>query len=554
MDMTRKRAQALLAIALGVTAAGVVFVLRGGFGLGFFLALAAMEAALLLFLAPEAKTRLAALPSGRRAARRLLIYALAAVILMLAAAFAIFHNEPLQALNTLALLVLYPVQLMLVSESSAFDWDHPGFWLESALSYAVRPFISLGALPGLVRKAFGTDPARHVTGDAGPDSAAADGQARRSGWLAHVGMALIGLLCAIPVLLIAGALLSSADSVFGRLLESVARFWQTVTLRDWIGSLALTLVLFPFVFSFLESARSRWQAIGRPYAPAAIAAGTPAETGVAGISAGAARPRAFTVNPVMLVSFLASINLLYLAFSLVQLTYLTGAFSLSLPSGLSYAEYARSGFFELAGMALLNAGLIVLAVKGAPRAGAIGHILRAMSLLLVAGSIVQWGSAMFRMNMYVSVYGLTRLRFFVTAFMLLMAVIFGLLTVKEFRPGFPLFKAAAVAAVLALLLLNYVNSDAWIARHNLQRAIANPTVSLDLNYFRELSPDGVLVLADRLPELTAGQRQEAVAFLTTEFREVRQRNPGGPFRRWQDWNWSSWRLWQKLTAVLAPYL
>ncbi len=581
MDMTRSRTRALLAIALAVTAAGVGLVLRGGFALGLFLAIAAMEAALLLFLAPEARARRQALTPAARKANRLLLSALAAVILLLAAAFVLFRNEALQALDFLTIVALYAVQLLLVSGSSAYDWDHPGFWLEAALAYPVRPFVSLAAIPAAIRRALGTDrpgspePAGGTAsssaeaGPAGAAGTAAAGQARASRSSAVV-MALLGILLAVPVLLLAGALLASADSVFGRLLAELSRFWRTLAFQDWLASAALTVALFPFVFSFLESARSRWMALVRP----GSAANPTRVEGPDGRSwqdpAATAMPasRRFALNPVMLVSFLASINLLYLVFALVQLTYLTGAFRLSLPDGLSYADYARSGFFELSALALLNAGLIMLAVKGAPRTAAstaagssadagsdrrILRILRILSLMLVAGSLVQWASALFRMSMYVSAYGLTLLRFFVTAFMLLMAVIFALLTVKEFRPRFPLFKSLAIAAVVALVLLNYVNPDAWIARHNIDRSVAEPAVALDLPYFHSLSPDATRVLIESLPRLTADQQKAVLADLTRSYQQSQQLPASAYRRRWQNWNLSSWRTSRLLEGATAPY-
>lgn len=577
MDMTRSRTRTLLAIALVVTAAGVGFVLRGGFALGLFLAIAAMEAALLLFLAPEARTRLQALPPAARQARRLLLAALAAVILLLAAAFVLFRNEALQALDFLTIVGLYAVQLLLVSGSSAYDWDHPGFWLEAALAYPARPFVSLAAIPAAFRRAFGTNrPDISVAGTgrtAETAGSAGDSQALPASRSSTVVMALLGILLAVPVLLLAGSLLASADSVFGRLLSDLSSFWRTLAFQDWLISAALTVAFFPFVFSFLESARSRWLALARPGSaanPSSVEGPDGRRWQDPAAAASASGSRRFALNPVMLVSFLASINVLYLAFALVQLTYLTGAFRLSLPDGLSYAEYARSGFFELSGLALINAALIMLAVKGAPRpdagaetenggsAGAaagtrIARILRILSLMLVAGSLVQWASALFRMSMYVSAYGLTMLRFFVTAFMLLMAVIFALLTVKEFRPRFPLFKSVAIAAVVALVLLNYVNPDAWIARHNIGRSVADPAVTLDLTYFRALSPDATRVLIENLPRLTADQQKAVLSDLTLKYKQRQQLPASAYLNRWQNWNLSSWRTDRLIEGATAPY-
>jgi hypothetical protein len=202
---------------------------------------------------------------------------------------------------------------------------------------------------------------------------------------------------------------------------------------------------------------------------------------------------------------------------------------------LTYAEYARSGFFELAGLSAINVGLIVLALKGSSREGLTGQILRVLSLLLLAGSLVQWASAQFRMQMYIAVYGLTLLRFYVTAFMLLLAVVFVFLAIKEFQPFFRLFKAAAIAAVLSLVLLNAVNPDIWIARHNLRHMQSQPDHPLDIGYFSELSPDALVILQEALPTLDPSLKTSAQSYLTGKHQWLIDNTAG---ESWQSYNFS----------------
>ena len=164
------------------------------------------------------------------------------------------------------------------------------------------------------------------------------------------------------------------------------------------------------------------------------------------------------------------------------------------------------------------------------------------SLLLVVASLVQWLSAMFRMILYVETYGLTVLRFFVSAFMILIAAWFILLVIKEFRKTFPLFKAGAVAALLALLLLNFVNPDAWIARHNVDRYLADPTHPIDLKYFDELSPDAVPAMLDLADHLKSDNQNPLGGQLRIQLQAIeddlqsKSQNP-----RWQSWNASERR-------------
>lgn len=513
------RALALLSIALGVSAALVGLFLRGGWGLGLALAVLAVEAGLWLYLGGVRKRSGALLsPAHMDRSKRLLLVFLTAVVIFLGSTYYFYANMMLHVVNFPVILYLLIVQSLLMTGSSDRDWDEPLFWVESGLAALVRPFASLPRLGWMAGRAFGLK----------KDAAAAEGEpavnpANRPGRL--LGQILLGVLLAVPVLLIAGSLLASADAVFSRFFADFIQYWRNLSIKERLFDLALTLVLFPFIFSYLESCRSRWQLLPRRKDPAELPQSQPALSH---------RERSLNMSPVTLISFLSSVNLLYILFAIIQVAYLTGAFQFILPDGMTYAEYARNGFFELAGIAPINVLLILLAVKGAGRQGLAGRILRVQSLLLVAGSFVQWLSAIFRMQMYIRAYDLTLMRFFVSAFMILMAVVFVLLVIKEFRPSFAFFKAAAIAAVLSLVILNAVDADTRIARFNIDRAIADPSGSFDLEYFRELSPDTLLILQDALPKFDPERQVKIRALVRYAYIDLKLGNEG---ERWQSLNW-----------------
>ncbi len=550
IGLMSRHALLLLLIALGISAAAVGFFLRGGWGLGLTLAIFSAEAGLWLFHAVDqsAMNRPITLDSAGQAkvvlpkadrSRNLFHFALTASILLLGSTYFVFRNEMLQGLNFLVIVYLFIVQSILLNRSSDRDWDEPLFWIESGLAGFVRPFASLGKLGWMFGRALDRQPSE-------PDAAQGDASRNAKTPIHLFGQIMLGLFLAVPVLLMTGSLLASADSVFSQYLSGVIDFWQNLSIQDRLIDFGLTLLFFPFVFSFLESCRSRWQLLPRrsdisqPIVDAAP--GMPAQPALSH------RERPLKLNPVTLITFLSCINLMYIVFAVVQAAYLTGAFRFILPSGISYAEYARKGFFELAGITPINVALIVLAVKGAGRQGWVGRILRGQSLLLIAGSLVQWLSAMFRMQMYISAYALTLMRFFVSAFMFLMLVIFILLIIKEFRVKFPLFKASAIAAVLALVVLNGINSDAIIARYNIAQIETSPARSFDLAYFRELSPDALPILLEALPQLDASRQQAVREHLTQSYQRLAGKTAGDA---WQNLNWSQRRALNKLALFEA---
>lgn len=456
-------------LSLGI----VLLVLWGGWSLGFFLAVLLVELVFLAWLClPFAETagleaaRPAVLPGIRKQMPLLIL--LAAAIVDLGFCYVLYDNMWLKVLNFPIIFGLCLVQYLLAAQVFHEGWDKPGFWLEVFLSAIARPFISLPDFGRSVARLFSRSlPPVAVSGT--PESTVPATASRHP-----LGKILLGLLLAVPVLLISGSVLTSADPVFARLFEQISAFLSMLASQDLYYQLLTALLMLPFIFSFLYSGRSRRKMVR-------------ADGQLAQMTQSAAN--VFRFDKTVLITFLTCINLLYLVFAFVQLAYLTGAFTAVLPGEMTYAEYARSGFFELAGISVVNLALVVLAVKATDRHGLAGLIVRIESLLLVACSLVQWGSAMFRMDMYVNAYGQTLLRFMVTAFMLLLLVLFLLLVVKEFRAKFPLLKSFAAAMLVALLALNHVNSDAWVARHNVQRYLEQGTV--DAEYFRELSSDAV---------------------------------------------------------------
>jgi hypothetical protein len=522
-----KQSWRMLLIALSISAAFIGFLLRGGWSLGLLLSLLVLEIGMFLYQGQTGRSG-QAIGAGQQngstgtISRHWLAVALAPVILTLAATSMIYANIYLRLINVPVMLVLLLVQFILLFKTSDFDWDEPGFWFEVGLAGFARPFVRLPALGPVLSG---------LSAKAAPAAVPAGSRKDRK----VIGFVLLGLLCALPVLLIAGLLMASADAVFAGVFANIAAYWRNLSLRDRLIDLLLTVVFFPFIFSILESGRSRWLAWPRQ---------NQAKAGQEAAAQGAAarHARTLSLHPAFLVTFLMSINLLYLLFCLIQLTYLTGAFQARLPVGMTYAEYARNGFFELAAISAINVGLIILAVKGAERKRIWGVLLRIQSLLLVLASTVQWLSAMFRMMLYVDTFGLTLLRFFVSAFMILIAVWFVLLVIKEFRMTLPLFKAGALAALLALLLLHFVNADAWIARHNVQRYLADPARPIDLKYFDELSPDAVPAMLDLSAHFASDSQNPLAGQLQSQLQTIKQDlSSRTANQKWQNWNWSEQR-------------
>ena len=254
------------------------------------------------------------------------------------------------------------------------------------------------------------------------------------------------------------------------------------------------------------------------------------------------------LGPIETTIVLGALNALFLAFVVVQVRYLFGGDArVQTVADLTYAEYARRGFFELVAVAALVLPLL-LAGDWLVRHGGRRHraLFRALAALLVLLSFVVMASALERMRLYVAAYGLTELRLYTTAFMLWLAVVFVLLlaTVLRARPRWFAF-GGLVAAFATLAALNATNPDALIARTNFDRD-ERTAAAVDATYLAGLSADAYPTLVERLDELPPGSRTVVADAMLSGI---------GADGDWRTWNWGRMRgdhaVRRRLDAVRA---
>ncbi len=116
------------------------------------------------------------------------------------------------------------------------------------------------------------------------------------------------------------------------------------------------------------------------------------------------------IPPVFWELVIVLFSVLYLAFFILQGSYLFGAFSGRLPEGFIVAEYARQGFFELCKIMAVNAVLIWLSTHISSCSDVRERRLRIFCLILLLESILFAVIAFSKLALYISIYGFTPLR------------------------------------------------------------------------------------------------------------------------------------------------
>jgi hypothetical protein len=204
---------------------------------------------------------------------------------------------------------------------------------------------------------------------------------------------------------------------------------------------------------------------------------------------------------------LAFLDLLFLAFVVVQFRYLFGGSALvQSEAHLTYAEYARHGFFEL--VVVTGLTLPVLLLADWALAGRSSRAFRWLAGVLLVLLAVVIASALQRMRLYVQHFGLTELRLYATGAILWLAVVSAWFAVTVLRGRRHAFAVGAlVAGFTATVALNVLSPDAVIARTNVTRP------AVDVSYLAGLSDDAVPTLVSHISRLPKAQQSKLAAAL-----------------------------------------
>jgi hypothetical protein len=290
-----------------------------------------------------------------------------------------------------------------------------------------------------------------------------------------------GVALGLPLLIVFGALFVAADAVFKHLMSSAV---------PSVDATAVERLLIIGVWAWLAGGLLRDLLASRDEGEEVPLARE--RRGVGALEIGVA---------------LAFLDLLFLAFVVVQFRYLFGGSTLvQSRAHLTYAEYARHGFFELVAVAGLTLTVLLLADWALAGRGRRAFRWLAGALLVLLGVVI--ASALQRMRLYVQHFGLTELRLYATGVILWLAVVsawFAVTVLRSRRHAFAV--GALVAGFAATLALNVLSPDALIARTNVTRPV------VDVTYLAGLSDDAIPTLVSRISQLPKPQQSELAAAL-----------------------------------------
>lgn len=362
-------------------------------------------------------------------------------------------------------------------------------------------------------------------------------------WGRHLAAVARGVLLLLPLAFVFLMLFMAADAIFSRLVSDSFGFdggeaASHIILTLFFAWLAAGFLRGVFIGDFAETSRALPQSTlsskaGEVKVESDIVKTDERQTKNDEVKVDEVKPHVgFRLGTIEISIVLGALNLIFLLFVLVQIRYLFGGAERVIETvGLTYAEYARRGFFELVWVAGLVLALL-LVVHHFLRAEdkLCARVFRVFSSSLVALVFIITMSAVKRMMLYQSEYGLTELRVYTTTFMawlaLMLAWFVWTVLVKNKRRRFAV--GALASALGVVFALHVVNPDALIARVNLARIEAGK--SFDDEYvINSLSLDAVPELwRERARLQTPAQR---LSFIV-KMRDERERLSEMDWRSW----------------------
>lgn len=279
---------------------------------------------------------------------------------------------------------------------------------------------------------------------------------------------LFGVFFAVLFLSIVLPLLASADMVFDQMIRRVFSPEWNLFSGSWIRYLLFTVVsallFYGMVCSFSHD--HEWKVMPSKKKEA--------------------------TSVIVMNGIIAAV---YLLFCGIQVIYLFGKRFFELPEEITYAGYAREGFFQLLFVAVINTVMVLVCIKKVEE----NQILKGILSIISACTFIMIASAAYRMVLYVSVYHLTFLRVLVLWFLAVLMIAMAGISYAIFHSKFHAERFLIYTILSSYLVFSFLRPDYLIASYNISHM--DQIEEEDLDYLLSLSADATPAICN----ITAGQ-------------------------------------------------
>ncbi len=256
---------------------------------------------------------------------------------------------------------------------------------------------------------------------------------------------ILGVVIALPLVAVVLALLISADAIFG---EIFANIFKDFDFYNLFGDGILSSMLFVIIFfgaymliSFLGNYRVN-----------------------------SVKMEGKMGEPVIAITITSILSFIYVIFCAIQVMYLFigGSVGLKLPMDMTYAEYAREGFFQLLFVCIINLFLVLMGVYLFRES----KVLKVLLCVITSCTYIMIVSSALRMILYIQYKYLTFLRVFVLWALLVIFILMVGVMINIFKENFNLFKYSTIVMTCLYLVLSFMRVDYIVAKVNVDNMSA----------------------------------------------------------------------------------
>ncbi len=283
---------------------------------------------------------------------------------------------------------------------------------------------------------------------------------------------LLGLGLCLPLTAVVLLLLGSADLVFSDMMSVVLQDINVSTFLEFtfdvIAAVLMAIYFFALIFyMFYRNEQKKNESLPQK------------------------KQRVESTDLIIFFMLYIALSVVYSIFAYIQVVYLfLGAGEL--PEGIGYADYARQGFFELLILTFINIAVMLVTInlgRGRIYEQKIhgSSVLKIMMVYLCLLTMLLLTSSFYKMLMYQTAYGLTRMRLLVIIFLAFEAIGLVVTLLFIFKPKTKIVVAYSLICLAFYITVNLVSIDGIIASHNINTF--KSTGKIDSYYLSTLSLD-----------------------------------------------------------------
>lgn len=304
---------------------------------------------------------------------------------------------------------------------------------------------------------------------------------------------IAGAVMSIPLCVIVALLLGSADEAFGSLIS-----FSPDDLIEWIAD-NIIMNVFILLFSMPLSMYIFSAPFSRSFKmhnEDSIPKSKRTDTRI--------------VPPAMCAAFLSPLAIMYIVFTALQVIHVFTASVLNDPD-FTYAEYARSGFFQLCAVAVINLAVISVIMFFAKKNER--KVLRVFVVVFCVLTHCLIVTALSKMLLYIDMYGMTPKRIETSVFMVYLFIMFAVLIVKQFKTNISFTKIGYCLAAVVLIAMSFIPVDRFIAQYNIDHYRSGDISWMGYYAMFDLDTSAIPVIAGITPEDGEDAYSEAQNYL-----------------------------------------